>query len=60
MAVLQGEVKPKIIEKHLARFIKEYVYCPVCGSPDTTLHKERRAMFIKCMACGAVSAVRPF
>ena len=60
MAVLQGEVKPKTIEKHLTRFIKEYVYCPVCGSPDTTLHKERRAMFIKCMACGAVSAVRPF
>ena len=59
-AVIQGEMKPRIIIALMDRFVKDYVICPVCGSPDTILKKERKAMFIKCMACGAVSATRPF
>ena len=59
-AVIQGEMKPRIIIALMDRFVKDYVICPVCGSPDTMLKKERKAMFIKCMACGAVSATRPF
>ncbi len=59
-AVLQGEMKPRIIVALMDRFVRDYVICPVCGSPDTVLTKEKKAMFIKCMACGAVSATRPF
>jgi len=59
-AVIQGEIKPRIITALMERFVKDYVICPVCGSPDTMLVKEKKAMFIKCMACGAVSATRPF
>jgi len=59
-AVIQGEIKPRIITALMERFVRDYVICPVCKSPDTMLVKERKAMFIKCMACGAVSATRPF
>jgi translation initiation factor 2 subunit 2 len=37
------------------RYIKEYVLCPVCGSPDT--HTEKIA-FLICEACGAKSSIK--
>lgn len=58
--IIQGEFQPRTINVIINRFVKDYVICPVCGSPDTILKKERKAMFIKCMACGATSATRPF
>jgi translation initiation factor 2 subunit 2 len=42
----------------MQRFMKEYVTCPVCGSPDTHLDKEKRIDFIVCEACGARSVVK--
>jgi len=60
MAVIMGEHSIQIINALLKRFIKEYVICPICGEPDTMLVKERKMMFIICMACGAKSSVRPF
>lgn len=60
MAVIMGEHSRQLIKALLQRFIKEYVICPICGEPDTILVKERKMMFIICMACGAKSSVRPF
>ncbi len=60
MAVIMGEHSRQMINALLQRFIKDYVICPICGEPDTILVKERKMMFIKCMACGAISSVRPF
>ncbi|MEZ0345419.1 MAG: translation initiation factor IF-2 subunit beta [Infirmifilum sp.] len=59
-AVIQGEVSPQLLNKLLERFFNDYVKCPICGSPDTLLIKEKKIMQIKCMACGAVSPVKPF
>src|ERR671918_2837682 len=41
------------------RYIKDYVQCPVCGSPDT--HTERskpKVAFLICEACGAKSSIK--
>ncbi|MCC6003151.1 MAG: translation initiation factor IF-2 subunit beta [Thermofilum sp.] len=60
VAVIHGEVAPQTLNRLLERFYNEYVKCPVCNAPDTFLVKEKRFMYIKCMACGAVSPVKPF
>jgi len=60
VAVIHGMFSPRLVRNLIERFIKEYVYCPVCGSPDTLYKKERKMIQLKCMACGAVSPVRPF
>ncbi|MEM0087898.1 MAG: translation initiation factor IF-2 subunit beta [Thermofilum sp.] len=60
-AVIQGEVRPQLLNKLLERFVREYVICPVCGSPDTQLQKGQRGVFLmRCMACGAVTPVKSF
>lgn len=60
-AVVYGVATPKMIKDLLDLFMKNYVICPVCGSPDTILSREeRKVMQLKCMACGAVSPVKPF
>lgn len=60
-AVIQGEVKPQLLNKLLERFVREYVICPVCGSPDTQLQKSQRGVFLmRCMACGAVTPLKSF
>lgn len=40
------------------RYMKDYVICPVCGSPDTRIVKEKRLYFLVCEACGAKSSVK--
>lgn len=61
VAVIQGEVKPQLLNKLLERFVREYVICPVCGSPDTQLQKSQRGVYLmRCTACGAVTPVKTF
>jgi len=59
MAVIMGEHPKHAIDALLKRFIKDYVICPICKQPDTVLVKEKKMLFIICMACGAKSSVRP-
>jgi translation initiation factor 2 subunit 2 len=40
------------------RYMKDFVNCPVCGSPDTHLEKIKRLQFLVCEACGARSATK--
>ncbi|MBI3858644.1 MAG: translation initiation factor IF-2 subunit beta [Thaumarchaeota archaeon] len=42
----------------LQRYMKDGVLCPVCGSPDTHLEKEKRMWFMVCEACGARSVAK--
>ena len=56
--VLQRKVQYSMLQKKIGDYVKEYVFCKVCGEPDTTLMKEDRITFMKCEACGARSAVR--
>ncbi len=40
------------------RYVKEYVICPVCGSPDTRTEKNKKLGFLICEACGAKSSIK--
>jgi len=56
--VLQRKVQHSMLQKKIEDYVKEYVFCKVCGEPDTMLMKEGRITFMKCEACGARSAIR--
>merc|ERR1712008_475918 len=49
--VMKGKFQQKHIENVLRRYIKEYVPCHTCRSPDTILNKETRLFFLQCMTC---------
>ncbi|EAW80835.1 hCG1811895, isoform CRA_a, partial [Homo sapiens] len=38
-------------ENVLRRYIKEYVTCHTCQSPDTILQKDTRLYFLQCKTC---------
>ena len=56
--VLQGKVYPKLVEKKLESYVKEFLYCKECNRPDTKLVKEGRIILMVCEACGAKQTVR--
>jgi len=56
--VLNTKVRREIVQQKLEEYIKKYVFCKVCGEPDTKLIKEDRIYFIQCEACGARYAVK--
>lgn len=58
-----GELK-RIVKKNKivfvfsnCRYIKEYVTCHTCRSPDTILQKDTRLFFLQCEACGSRCSV---
>ncbi len=55
--VIFGRKDSASVKNALNYYIKLYVTCPVCGSPDTKLVKEKKITFILCEACGAKSPV---
>ncbi len=57
MLVLLGKFPNKTINDKFVKYVKNYVLCPICGKPDTTIIKEGRLKFIKCEACGARNPV---
>jgi translation initiation factor 2 subunit 2 len=42
----------------IERYIRDYVICPVCKSPDTRTEKTKKLGFLHCEACGARSSIR--
>lgn len=56
--VLQAKVSRDSLQKKFADYLREYVYCKVCGEPDTKLSKEDRITFVVCEACGAKRPAR--
>jgi len=54
---IKGKFQQKQIENVLRRYIKEYVTCHTCRSPDTTMVKEERLFFLKCENCAATCSV---
>jgi translation initiation factor 2 subunit 2 len=57
--IFLGRKTPSSFGALLDRYVKEYVVCPVCSSPDT--HTERnkpKVAFLICEACGAKSAIK--
>jgi putative translation initiation factor aIF-2 beta subunit len=57
--VIRGRYQPKHIENLIAKYVKEYVSCPTCSQPETTLKKENRMTFICCESCGSRRSVAP-
>jgi len=55
--IIKGKFQQKHIENVLKRFIKEYVTCHTCRSPETILHKETRLFFLQCETCGSRCSV---
>lgn len=55
-AVFIGRKDRQSFSVLINRYLKEYVICPVCGSPDTHLEKVKRLQFLVCEACGAKSS----
>ncbi|NJE07180.1 translation initiation factor IF-2 subunit beta [Thermococcus sp. M39] len=55
--VLQGRFTPYLIANKMKKYLKEYVICPVCGSPDTKIIKKGRFHYLKCEACGAETPI---
>jgi translation initiation factor 2 subunit 2 len=53
-----GKWEQDIFKTLLQRYLKEYVLCPICGSPDTKVEKVKRLTFLVCEACGARSSLK--
>jgi len=56
--ILQGKFTRDAISRKIELYLKEYVYCPDCGKPDTKIMKEDRFLFLKCEACGSKHVVK--
>jgi len=56
--ILKGRFQQKHIENVLRRYIKEFVTCHTCRSPDTILNKETRVWFLQCMTCQSKCSVQ--
>eukprot|EP00088_Acartia_fossae_P019289 TRINITY_DN2124_c0_g1_i1.p1 TRINITY_DN2124_c0_g1~~TRINITY_DN2124_c0_g1_i1.p1 ORF type:complete len:307 (-),score=141.93 TRINITY_DN2124_c0_g1_i1:129-1049(-) len=56
--IMKGRFQQKHIENVLRRYIKEYVTCHTCRSPDTILNRETRLFFLQCMTCHSSCSVQ--
>lgn len=51
--VMGGRFSRRVVQEKLASYIKEYVTCKQCGSPDTQMTKVESTFIVKCLGCGA-------
>jgi translation initiation factor 2 subunit 2 len=56
--ILISRVPREKLNKKIQEYLKEFVYCKACNSPDTKIVKEGRISFMICEACGARSPVK--
>ncbi|OYT33162.1 translation initiation factor IF-2 subunit beta [Archaeoglobales archaeon ex4484_92] len=56
--VLQGKFTEEEIQREINEYVKMYVLCKECNSPDTEFIREERVLMIRCLACGAKHPVR--
>jgi len=57
-AIFIGKRDPEDFTRLFQIYLKDYVECPTCKSPDTKIEKEKRISFLICEACGAKSSLR--
>lgn len=57
-AMFTGKRDPEDFTRLLQIYLKDYVECPTCKSPDTKVQKENRISFLICEACGAKSTLK--
>lgn len=57
-AMFIGKRDPDDFTRLFQIYVKDYVECPTCKSPDTKIVKENRISFLVCEACGAKSTLK--
>lgn len=57
-AIFIGKRDPEDFSRLFKIYLKDYVECPTCKSPDTRIEKEKRISFLICEACGAKSPLK--
>jgi translation initiation factor 2 subunit 2 len=57
-AIFVGKKDPHDFTALFARYVKEYLECPTCKSPDTRVERSNRMTFLICEACGAKSSLK--
>ena len=57
-AMFVGRRAPDDFTRLFQIYVKDYLECPTCKSPDTKIVKENRISFLICEACGAKSTLR--
>merc|ERR1739838_618947 len=56
--ILKGKFNAKMMEKVLRTYIKDFVRCKTCNSPETTLNKRDRLYFLFCNKCQSERSVQ--
>ena len=56
--IFVGKKEPSAFMSLFERYMKDYVMCPVCSSPDTKIERMKRLSFLVCEACGAKSSIK--
>ena len=56
--IFLGRKVPSSFDALLERYVRDYVICPVCQSPDTKTEKTKKLGFLICEACGARSSIK--
>ena len=57
-AMFIGKRDPDDFTRLLKIYVKDYIECPTCKSPDTRIEREKRISFLNCEACGAKSTIK--
>ncbi len=57
-AMFVGRREPHDFVNLFEIYIKDYLECPTCKSPDTRIERENRISFLVCEACGAKSSLK--
>ena len=56
--IFVGRRDPDDFKRLFEIYLKDYIECPTCTSPDTKVEKEHRISFLICEACGAKSTIK--
>lgn len=56
--ILQGKFNREEVQREIDNYVKTYVLCKECNSPDTEFVREERVLMVRCLACGAKHPVK--
>ncbi len=56
--LLKGRIPPRRIKEKIVAYVKTYILCHQCNSPDTSFIKVERTTQMKCQACGATRPIK--
>jgi|TARA_B110000014_G_C20031855_1_gene535868 translation initiation factor 2 subunit 2 len=56
--IFVGRRDPEDFKRLFEIYLKDYIECQTCKSPDTKVEREHRISFLICEACGAKSTIK--